>query len=192
MANWLERARHEIPRSAGQGTAKTDERDLSTVTSVCRPDESEKSSTSIGSNGSAPAAILPEIEVASGVTADEEAAIRSWLAQIDETDEAVITHVLNRCRQDLDVRHHFIRLASSEAPRRDPFPDDRRRCDLCTNLTGRGLCLAARRGEVAANQDYEPVRDLLRRCEGYMPGVDDADRRTGRERWPGLIQKGNE
>ncbi len=70
--------------------------------------------------------------------------------------------------------------------------DNRRTCDQCANLTGRGLCLAARRGEIVASRSYEPIRELLRRCEGYMPGVNDADRRSGLERWPGLIQKGND
>jgi hypothetical protein len=70
--------------------------------------------------------------------------------------------------------------------------DDRRICTQCANLTGRGLCLAARRGEIVASRSYEPIRDLPRRCEGYMPGADDADRRLGLERWPGLIQKGND
>lgn len=70
--------------------------------------------------------------------------------------------------------------------------DDRRTCTQCANLTGRGLCLAARRGEIVASHSYEPIRDLARRCEGYMPGVDDSDRRPGQERWPGLIQKRND
>ena len=70
--------------------------------------------------------------------------------------------------------------------------DDRRACTQCANLTGRGLCLAARRGEIVASRSYEPIRDLPRRCEGYMPGADDADRRPGLERWPGLIQKGSD
>lgn len=70
--------------------------------------------------------------------------------------------------------------------------DDRRTCIQCANLTGRGLCLAARRGEIVASRNYEPIRDLPRRCEGYMPSVDDADRRPGQKRWPGLIQKGND
>jgi hypothetical protein len=70
--------------------------------------------------------------------------------------------------------------------------DDRRTCTQCANLTGRGLCLAARRGEIVASRSYEPIRDLPRRCEGYMPGGDDADRRPGQERWPGLIWKGND
>ena len=70
--------------------------------------------------------------------------------------------------------------------------DDRRTCEQCGNLTGRGLCLAARRGEIVASRSYEPIRDLPRRCEGYTPGADDADRRPGPERWPGLILKGND
>lgn len=125
------------------------------------------------------------------MTADQESTIRSWLAQIEETDEAIIAHALNRCRQDVEARDYFIRLAS-EMPRPEPLPDDRRRCDQCLNLTGRGLCLAARRGEIVANLEYEPVRHQPRRCEGYQPGADDPDRRTGRERWPDLIEKGDE
>ncbi|AAZ98771.1 hypothetical protein Tbd_2818 [Thiobacillus denitrificans ATCC 25259] len=50
----------------------------------------------------------------------------------------------------------------------ETFHDDRRTCDQCANLEGR-RCLAAWRGEIVANRDYEPIRDLLRRCEGYTP-----------------------
>jgi hypothetical protein len=63
--------------------------------------------------------------------------------------------------------------------------DDRRTCYQCTNLIDR-RCTAAKRGEILASRNYEPIRDLLRRCEGYSPGADDPDRRHGRERWPGL------
>lgn len=48
------------------------------------------------------------------------------------------------------------------------LPEDRRTCRQCANLAGR-RCLAAWRGEIVANRDYEPVRDILRRCEGYAP-----------------------
>lgn len=65
--------------------------------------------------------------------------------------------------------------------------DERRTCDQCTNLARR-RCLAAWRCEIVANRDYEPVRDILRRCEGYAPGADDPDTRPGRERWPELIR----
>lgn len=71
------------------------------------------------------------------------------------------------------------------------FPDDRRTCRQCANLAGR-RCLAAWRGEIVANRDYEPVRDIPRRCEGYVPGADDPDTRPGRERWPELNQEGGE
>ncbi len=62
--------------------------------------------------------------------------------------------------------------SESETPESETFPDDRRTCDQCANLDGR-RCLAAWRGEVAANRDYEPVRDIPRRCEGYAPKADE-------------------
>lgn len=191
MANWLERARREIPQGAGGATAKTDERSPTAVTAVPDPGEFGNLRASIGSNGSAPVTASPDIEMDSAMVVAQESAIRAWLARIEENDEAIIAHVLNRCRHDLDARGYFMRLAS-EVPRPDPFPDGRRRCDQCTNLTERGRCLAAWRGSIVANRDYEPVRDLPRRCEGYMPGAEDPDRRPGLERWPELIQKGNE
>ena len=67
--------------------------------------------------------------------------------------------------------------------------DDRRTCNRCANLEGR-RCLAAWRGEIVANRDYTPIRDIPRRCEGYIPDANDPDRRSGRERWPELIDEG--
>jgi hypothetical protein len=65
----------------------------------------------------------------------------------------------------------------------DYLNDDRRLCTQCTNLTAQGLCLAARRGEIVASRDFHPVRNILRRCEGYQPRPNDPDKRPGRERW---------
>ena len=122
------------------------------------------------------------------LTADEQTAIGIWLTHIEETDPAIIGEVLNQCRTDADAREYF--LEQAEALRRPAaVDDDRRRCDQCANLTAGGLCLAARRGEIVANRNYEPVRDLPRRCEGYAPRPDDPDRRPGRERWPELIRE---
>ena len=74
--------------------------------------------------------------------------------------------------------------------------DDRRRCAQCRNRRPYdGVCLIAvpKAGAlVVADRSYVPDPVLLRRCEGYAPGADDPDRRHGRERWPGLIQKGDE
>lgn len=127
---------------------------------------------------------------ASPLTTREETAIREWLASIEETDPAIIADVLNQCRADEDAHTYFIQRAD-EGARPAVLDSDLRRCEQCANLTGRGLCLAARRGEIVASRNYEPIRDLPRRCEGYSPGPDDPDRRPGRERWPGLIQKGD-
>lgn len=79
--------------------------------------------------------------------------------------------------------------SESETPEPDLFTDDRRTCDQCANLIAL-RCQAAKRGEIVANRDYEPIRDLARRCEGYAPGADDPERRHGRERWPQLTERG--
>jgi hypothetical protein len=122
---------------------------------------------------------------------EDEAAVRRWLTEIGETDEAMVAEVIEQCQRDADAREYFTGRAAAELPKPDPFPDDRRTCDQCANLIAR-RCQAAKRGEIVASRNYEPIRDLPRRCEGYAPGAADADRRPGRERWPGLIQKGGE
>ncbi|WP_310451368.1 hypothetical protein [Sulfuritalea sp.] len=61
--------------------------------------------------------------------------------------------------------------------------DNRRRCTDCGNLNERGLCLAAHRGEIVASRSYTPIRELLRRCEGFRPLPDDPDQRTAWDRW---------
>lgn len=124
-------------------------------------------------------------------TGDEERAVVRWLAHIGEQDAATIAEVLTACRHDDDTRNYFLERAAKELPKPHSFPDDRCTCAQCANLIGR-RCQAAKRGEMAASQTYEPIRDLLQRCDGYAPGADDTDHRPGRERWPGLIQKGGE
>lgn len=75
----------------------------------------------------------------------------------------------------------------AEMAARERAGDDRRRCSECGNLAERGACLAAHRGEFAASRSYTPIRELLRRCEGFAPLDTDPDPRPGRERWPRLI-----
>lgn len=125
------------------------------------------------------------------ITASDEMAIRAWLALIEETDPATIADVIGQCQRDADARDYFTGRAAAELPKPDPFTDDRRTCNQCANLIAR-QCQAAKRGEIVASLNYEPIRDLPRRCEGYVPGAVDADTRPGRERWPELIQKGGE
>ena len=119
------------------------------------------------------------------LTASDETAIRAWLALIEETDPATIAEVIGQCQRDADARDYFTGRAAAELPKPVPFPDDRRTCDQCANLIAR-RCQAAKRGEIVASPNYEPIRDLPRRCEGSAPGAADTDRRPGRERWPGL------
>ena len=121
------------------------------------------------------------------LTASEETAIRAWLALIEETDPENIAEVLRRCQQDTGAREYFLGRAA-KLPRYSPVLDDRRTCNQCANLIGR-QCEAAKHGEIVASRNYEPIRDLPRRCEGYTPGAMDADRRSGRERWPEPTQK---
>jgi hypothetical protein len=62
IANWLELARREIPKSAQRRTANSAERTLMAVTAVAHPGLWEKSAASIGSNGSTSSGDLSEIE----------------------------------------------------------------------------------------------------------------------------------
>jgi len=128
----------------------------------------------------------PKEEKAAPLTASEETAIRAWLALIEETDPATIAEVIGQCQWDADARDYFTGRAAAELAKPAPFPDDRRTCDQCANLIAR-RCQAAKRGEIAASRNYEPIRDLRRRCEGYAPRPEDTDRRPGRARWPELI-----
>ncbi len=171
MGEWLTRAAHI--EQGDQQTAPSFQYQICTVSSM-----------------SVPAITQPQISNRL-LSAKEETAIRAWLALIEETDPATIAEVISQCQQDADVRDYFIGRAAADLPRPDPIPDDRRTCDQCANLIAR-RCQAAKRGEIVASRNFEPIRDLPQRCEGYAPGTDDPDRRHGRERWPGLIQKGGD
>lgn len=71
--------------------------------------------------------------------------------------------------------------------------DDRRRCTQCLNLRGRVCSVAIPGGLVSAIRGYQPMRDVLQRCAGYLPDATDNDQQTGNERWPVLIDtKGGE
>jgi len=133
----------------------------------------------------------PTIRQASApLTANEEAALRAWLSLIQETDTATVAAVIDQCRRDADARVYFIRQAHAALPKPPRAANDLRRCTDCRNLLGR-RCQAARRGEMAASRDYEPVPNLPRRCECYTPGDSDPDKRPGALRWPGLTRLGS-
>lgn len=77
--------------------------------------------------------------------------------------------------------------ADLPAPPPDPLPA-LPTCEDCRNLT----TLRDRDGFrrcTAAHRRYNPAPDIGRRCENFRPLPDDADQRTGRERWPWLINE---
>ena len=117
------------------------------------------------------------------MNANEEASIHAWLAFIGERDTEIIDDVLGPCRAGGDALAYFL-MRSDEVPKPvSDDDDDRRRCTQCTNLSPRGRCLAAQRGEIDRIPKFEPIPDMLQRCGAYAPGPNDADRRSGRERW---------
>ena len=126
------------------------------------------------------------------MTAEQEAAICAWLTYINETDPEIIRDVLDKCRADPDALVYFLKR-SDEVPKpvRDP-DDDRRLCTQCTNLSPRGRCLAAQRGEINRIPKFETIPNKLQYCIGYAPGPDDSDRRPGSERWQELNQRRGE
>jgi hypothetical protein len=126
------------------------------------------------------------------LTAIEETVIRKWLAKIDETDKAAIDEVIHQCKVNSGARSYYIEVATTDNLLKElsdaAFVDDRRTCNQCLNLAGRG-CRAAKRGEMNASRTYEPIRDMLQRCEGYLPKMEDHDGRLGKVRWPNLFCK---
>lgn len=74
-------------------------------------------------------------------------------------------------------------VADADILARQQAGDDRRRCTECGNLGERGVCIAAARGQIKASRSYTPVRDILRRCEGFAPLASDPDQRHGRDKW---------
>ena len=126
------------------------------------------------------------------MTAEEETAIRAWLALIEETDPVTIAEVIGQCQRDADSRDYFTGRAAAELPK--PDPDDRRTCSQCANLRQRACTIAKpeRGALVVANPVYRPDPARLLRCAGYAPMASDPDQRSCAELWPGLFQKGGE
>lgn len=61
-------------------------------------------------------AVAPRLKPLPELSPDSELSVRAWLAHIEETDPAVITEVLNRCRNDLNARRYFMER-SEEVPK---------------------------------------------------------------------------
>jgi len=69
------------------------------------------------------------------------------------------------CYRALAVEHGLVLL----------LEDDRRTCNQCANLRGQVCGVAYPGGVVSAIRGYQPVRDVLHRCGGYMSIADEQD-----------------
>jgi len=72
--------------------------------------------------------------------------------------------------RDLDGALTSYRLMAKELTAGDiddALPEERHKCTECANLTQRGRCMAAQRGEIDHVSFFEPVADVLRRCAGF-------------------------
>lgn len=128
-------------------------------------------------------------------------AIDRWLPTIREHKPEILA--LLRCAAPFDRESWEERaaiaefdgaLSCEEAEALAWREDDRRRCRHCLNLSKAGTCtVASPGGLVFARRGYEPIQDILRRCEGYRPCENDPDQRPGAERWLGLrpVLEGN-
>ena len=61
--------------------------------------------------------LKPSYSQAAPLTAEEETAIRAWLALIEETDPATLAEVIGRCQRDADARDYFTGRAAAELPK---------------------------------------------------------------------------
>jgi len=114
--NWLERASREIGKKALGSTANTAVRRVAMAVLTEWPDaeamrEAYEERAAIMEYDAG----LPRHEAgafaSAPLSAEDEAAIRAWLAAIDETDPEAIAGVIERCRQDADARDYFTRQA---------------------------------------------------------------------------------
>lgn len=72
----------------------------------------------------------------------------------------------------------FAKVAPTQEAKNEANDDDRRHCSTCQNFDGKRC-----RARNVLVIDWPP-----RRCVDYRPIADDADQRTGRERWPSMRQ----
>ena len=75
---------------------------------------------------------VASVAVANQLLAEEETAIRAWLAHISETDSATITDVLVRCQDDTQTRAYCLDQARQIPPPLEP--DYTATCDACRHF----------------------------------------------------------
>jgi hypothetical protein len=105
---------------------------------------------------------LPEL------SPDEESNIRAWLARIEETDPAIISEVVDKCRNDLEARWYFLKR-SEEVP--EPVTlNHPNTCGECAHFERidhphLGHCAKGEPEAIAGLWDTD-----RRYCDRYLPG----------------------
>ena len=123
------------------------------------------------------------------VVAGREGELRGLIHRV-LTDPSERAEALAVGLADLDVALESYRDLASDLPKLPAELDARRRCDECRNLSDRGQCFAAFRGQALGFnvlRVYHPVATLPQWCAGFAPLPGDPDQRMGWERWPTLL-----
>lgn len=90
--------------------------------------------------------------------------LQAWFTASCEGDAELIGAYMVKVRGSTAARDYFLELASSPG---DGLPDTRRHCRECAHLE-RGVCLAAKRGEVdGMTSECRPVDLIPRHCKAF-------------------------
>ena len=174
MTNWLARAKREIAQgNALVGTGNTHDGNF---TAGCTTSNVDLRTHQQAAND------MHSGTFAASMTQQEHALLVQWLAHIGETDQTAIATFLELCQLNASDRNWFLTKAKRDIPSAT-VQDERRTCQQCVNLTPRGMCLAAHRGEINASRSYSPLTTIPMRCKGYAPNSADRDKRSGMARW---------
>lgn len=130
------------------------------------------------------------MRIDSGTESRSEAISWGWRVTHPDGRAHEIYYLPEGTRREVEREYPGAIVEPIPEPRHAPFAEygELRPCSVCRNLTERGACLAAWRGELLnVGKQYRPEQQQPRRCEGYLPRFSDSDqRRSGNERWPNL------
>lgn len=122
---------------------------------------------------------------------DADRVLLAWHVYVDGDNNPCATNLREEFQQAPSRRVEILQIVRAGLKRRilnDLEDDGMRPCVECLRLSSSGHCIAARQREILASRNYAPIRDRPQRCVAYLPWPYDPDRRTGRERWPSLVQ----
>ncbi len=113
---------------------------------------------------------VASVAVANQLLAEEETAIRAWLAHIEEADPATIADVLAKCAANPDARAYCLEQARQIPP--PPEPDYTATCGACRHFQridhpNLGHCVQGEPETIAGLWDTDQ-----RRCRSFKQAPD--------------------